>query len=172
MDSRLSAQPTRPAVPGVAPELDRLHRLAIALLRGVRVEDAVAGVGAAALSALSVLTFGGPLPLGALADAEEVRAPTMSRLVVSMERDGLVRRRAAPDDARSVVVEVTPRGRSLILAGRSRRLRRLQRAARALTPANLQLIARAMPAIEELVVAMRSIPAPKTTKRPGRRRFD
>ncbi|MEK6611386.1 MAG: MarR family transcriptional regulator [Gemmatimonadota bacterium] len=172
MDSRLPAQPTRPAVPGVAPALDNLHRLAIALLRGVRVEDAAADVGAAAMSALSVLTFAGSLPLGALADAEGVRAPTMSRLVVSMERDGLVRRRTAPEDARSVLVEATSRGRSLILAGRARRLMRLQRAARALTPADLRSLARGLPSLEKLVVAMRSIPAPKTVKRRGRRRFD
>lgn len=172
MKSRPTAQPVRPAVPGVAPELDRLHRLAIALLRGVRVEDAAVGVGAAALSALSVLTFAGPQPLGALASADGVRAPTMSRLVATMERNGLVRRRSAPGDARSVVVEVTPRGRAIILSGRARRLRRLQRAALPLTPTDRQSLTRALPVLEKLVAAMRALPGPDAVKRRGRRRFD
>ena len=167
-----SAQPSRPAVPGVVPALDRLHRLSIALLRAVRVEDAAAGIGAAALSALSVLTFAGPLPLGALAAAEGVRAPTMSRLVAAMERDGFARRRPAPGDARSVVVEATPRGRALLLAGRARRLRRLQRAARSLTPAGRRTLGLAMPALEKLVVALRALSAPPAVSRRGRRRFE
>jgi len=106
----------RPAVAGVAVELDQLHRLVIALLRAVKVEDESARVGPALLSALSVLTFGGPQSLGALARAEGVRPPTMSRLVDGLERDGLARRRVDPDDARGLRIAVTARGRALLLA--------------------------------------------------------
>lgn len=166
------AQPLRPTVRGVAPELDRLHRLAIALLRGVRVEDAASGIGAAPLSALSVLVFAGPLPLGALAAAEGVRAPTMSRLVDVLERDGLARRRPDPRDARSVHVEPTPRGRAVILAGRARRLKRMGGGAATLTATERRRLAAALPALERLVFAMRALPAPRAVKRRGRRRFD
>src|SRR6059058_738700 len=71
---------------------DRLHSAAIHLLRRLRVGDRESGIGPAQLSALSVLVFGGPRSLGELADAEQVRPPTMSRIVSGLERAGLVKR--------------------------------------------------------------------------------
>src|SRR4030081_1820391 len=79
---------------------DRLHSSAIHLLRRLRVRDRESGVGPAQLSALSVLVFGGPRSLSELADAEQVRPPTMSRIVAGLERAGLVRRRATEDGRR------------------------------------------------------------------------
>lgn len=169
---RHSPPPTRPAVRGVAPELDQLHQLAIALLRGVRVADARAGIGPALLSALSVLTFGGAQSLGALARAEGVRPPTMSRLVDGLERAGLARRRADPADARGLRIEATPRGRALLLAGRARRLRRLAAAANALTPRERAKVAASLPAVSTLVRALHALPSPPAPKRRSRRRFD
>jgi DNA-binding MarR family transcriptional regulator len=159
-------------VRGVAAELDQLHRLAIALLRGVKVEDEHAGISPALLSALSVLTFGGPQSLGALAHAEGVRPPTMSRLVDGLERAGLARRRVDPADARGLRIEATPRGRSLLLAGRARRLRRLAAAATALTPRARAKVAACIPALQTLVRALHALPPPPPPKRRTRRRFD
>src|SRR4029077_15627999 len=62
---------------------DRVHSAAIHLLRRVRRVDEESGITAALLPALSVLVFGGPTTLGALARAEQVSAPTMSRLVTA-----------------------------------------------------------------------------------------
>ena len=102
---------------------DRLHSAAIHLLRLVRKEDAATGLSAARLSALSVLVFGGPRSVGALAAAEQVRSPTMSRLVTEMEREGLVERRhGTGGDGRLVVVKATRRGRALLHEGRRRRV--------------------------------------------------
>ena len=67
---------------------DRLHSAAIHLLRGVRREDAAAGLPPAQLSALSVVVFGGPLTVGALAEAEQVRSPTMTRIVTALQTRG------------------------------------------------------------------------------------
>lgn len=47
----------------------------------------------------------------ALAEATTRDAPTMSRLVDSMERGGLVARAVDPDDGRTRLVVLTPRGR-------------------------------------------------------------
>jgi len=71
---------------------DKLHSAAIHLLRRLRVRDRESGIGPAQLSALSVLVFGGPRSLGELADAEQVRPPTMSRIVSGLERARLVKR--------------------------------------------------------------------------------
>ena len=78
---------------------DRLHSAAIHLLRRIRKVDEASGLSAARLSALSVLVFGGPTTVGALARAEQVSAPTMSRLVSGLERDGFVVREVDEADA-------------------------------------------------------------------------
>ena len=69
---------------------ERLHSVAIRLLRRLRKTDAASGLPGPKLSALSVLVFGGPQTLKELAAAEQVRAPTMSRLVADLEADGFV----------------------------------------------------------------------------------
>src|SRR5215813_7409473 len=68
---------------------ERLHSGALRLLRRLRKFDSETQVSAPKLSALSVLVFGGPQSLSDLANAEQVRAPTMSRLVAELEADGL-----------------------------------------------------------------------------------
>lgn len=99
-----------------------LHSAAIRLLRAVRVADAETGVSAPKLSALSVLTFGGAMSLSALAKAEQVRAPTMSKLVADLEAEGLVVKRADKADKRGVRIEATAKGRALMQEGRKKRL--------------------------------------------------
>ncbi len=99
-----------------------LHRAAIRLLRAVRVADDETGISAPKLSALSVLTFGGPSSLSALAKAEQVTAATMSKLVSDLESEGLVAKRVDREDKRGVRIEVTAKGRALMEEGRKRRL--------------------------------------------------
>jgi DNA-binding MarR family transcriptional regulator len=104
-----------------------LHSAAIHLLRKVRAQDRGAGIGPAQLSALSVLVFGGPRSLKELAAAEQVRPPTMSRIVVGLERARLVRRKAT-DDKRRMLLEATARGVKILQEGRRRRVEMLVRA--------------------------------------------
>ena len=104
---------------------DVLHSAAIRLLRLVRAQDAQAGIGPAQLSALSVLVFGGAKTLGELAAIEQVRSPTMSRIVEGLVQRGLVQRVSAPADRRAVSLTATPQGRKLLLAGKARRVRAL-----------------------------------------------
>jgi len=100
---------------------DQLHSSAIHLLRRLRIRDRESGIGPAQLSALSVLVFGGPRSLGELADAEQVRPPTMSRIVASLERTCLVRREST-EDGRRFRLEATPKGVALMWEGRQRRV--------------------------------------------------
>ncbi len=101
---------------------DRLHSSAIHLLRRLRRHDLAMGLSPARASALSVVVFGGPVTIGQLAQAEQVSAPTMTRLIVGMERDRLVRREPDADDGRIVWLHPTPRGSRLLQAGRRRRV--------------------------------------------------
>ena len=54
--------------------------------------------------------------VGALAAEFDLRQPTVSDAVSALERKGLVRRRAARDDARAVDLELTERGRRVAAA--------------------------------------------------------
>src|SRR5207248_3290120 len=101
---------------------DALHSAAIRVLRRVREEDEQSGVGPARLSALSVLVFGGPLRLTDLARLEQVKPPTMTKVIAGLESAGLVRRRADSADARAVRLQATPRGSKLLQDGRRRRV--------------------------------------------------
>ena len=106
----------------------RLHSAAIHLLRGVRACDREMGIGPAQASALSVLVFGGARSLGELARAEQVRPPTMSRIVAGLVRAGMVRRRTAEEDRRRLRLEATEKGTRVMQDGRRRRVAALARA--------------------------------------------
>src|SRR5436190_14362435 len=97
---------------------NRLHSAAIHLLRRARRVDAESQLPAPQLSALSVIVYGGPITLGALAAAEQVRPPTMTRLVAAMETAGLVRRESDETDRRVVRMSATAKGRRILEAGR------------------------------------------------------
>ena len=152
-----SARPAPAPAPGRKPpdttlELaDRLHSAAIHLLRRLRRQDDASGLPAPQLSALSVIVFGGPITLGDLARAEQVRPPTITRLVAALEEDGLVERVAGSDDRRVVHVEATARGAKLLQEGRQRRVASLAAALRALPAGERAAIARAVPAMEKVV---------------------
>src|SRR5438309_11015842 len=100
---------------------DRLHSGAIHLLRRARRTDPLTGVSPAQLSALSVL-MSGPKTLGELAAAEQVRPPTMSRLVSEMERAGVARKAVDRRDARKVRVHGTAKGLRALARGRTMRV--------------------------------------------------
>jgi DNA-binding MarR family transcriptional regulator len=104
---------------------DRFHSAAIHALRHVRREDPATGVPPAQLSALSVLVFGGPRTLGELAAAEQVRPPTMTRIVQALEAAELVRRARDPHDARVHRLHATAKGRRVMQRGRERRVANL-----------------------------------------------
>ena len=129
---------------------DALHSAAIHLLRRLRRQDDRSGLSAAKLSALSVLVFGGPMRLTDLARAEQVKPPTMTKLVAAMERDGLLRRHADAEDARAVRLEATARGAKTLQQGRRRRVRVLAAAVEVLPSDEVDSLAAAAALIEAL----------------------
>lgn len=126
MTSKLKKDKSRPAKRATRPEVaDHLHSSAIRLLRALRRQDDKWGLSAPRLSALSVVVFGGPITLGDLARAEQVRPPTMTKLVQALESAGLVKRSPDPDDRRIMWIKATPNGKKLLLKGRAARVRAL-----------------------------------------------
>ncbi len=130
---------------------DRLHSAAIHLLRHARKQDVFARVGPARLSALSVLVFGGPMALGQLAAAEQVKAPTMSRIVAGLKRSGLAKIEIDAKDARRIRVTATAKGARLLQQARVRRIRLLAETLGGLKEAELGTLLRAAEVMERAV---------------------
>ena len=136
--------------PGPRDLADRLHSAAIHLLRRLRSADDASGLTAPKGSALSVLVFGGPATLSRLAQLEQVRPPTMTRLVAELERQGLVERRPDPEDRRVTWIQATEHGRRILLEGRARRVARLENDLRQLRPAEFKRLAAALELLERV----------------------
>jgi DNA-binding MarR family transcriptional regulator len=129
---------------------DRLHSAAIHLLRRLRVRDLESGIGPAQLSALSVLVFAGPKSLGELAEAEQVRPPTMSRIVAGLTREKLVRRDAT-DDGRRVRLAATPKGEKILWDGRKRRVQTLANALKLLPEKEIRQLGEAAALLQQII---------------------
>jgi len=136
------------ATPSAEEVADRIHSAAIRLLRGLRRQDDKWGLSAPRLSALSVVVFGGPVTLGDLARAEQVRPPTMTRLVQALEAERLVKRTPDGDDKRVVWIKATARGRRLLLRGRKARVRALAAKLESLDPDSVKTLDNASALLE------------------------
>jgi DNA-binding MarR family transcriptional regulator len=138
---------------------DRLHSLAIHLLRRLRKVDEATGLSGPRLSALSVVVFAGPVTLTELAAAEQVKPPTMTRLVQGLEAEGLVKRRSDAADARVSRIEATPRGRKILLDGRARRVEMLAELLEDLDARTRDDLRRALTGLDAVIGRRRTRPA-------------
>jgi DNA-binding MarR family transcriptional regulator len=130
---------------------DRLHSLAIHLLRRVRRTDTETGLSPARASALSVLVFGGTRTIGELAAAEQVSAPTMTRLVAGLEADGFVKRTPDARDRRVTRVSATAIGRRVLDAGRARRIAQVVELLERLSPGEQRAVSAAVACLEAVL---------------------
>jgi DNA-binding MarR family transcriptional regulator len=133
-----------------------LHSNAIHLLRRVRTDDSAMGIGPAQASALSVVVFGRPLTLSKLAESEQVRPPTMSRVVEALVKQGLARRETNRYDRRSIMISPTDKGTKLLHEGRNRREKRLIKLLSKLDADEIRCLGRASRILSEILVAEHS----------------
>ena len=149
--------------------MSSIHSAAIHLLRHVRQVDEEMGISPARASALSVLVFGGPRTLTDLAQAEQVSAPTMSRLVRALEAAGLVRREPHEDDGRAVRLYATAKARRILERGRRRREQVLEELFATLPTGDREAVDRAAAIIERCLAAS-SASSPASSTFPTRTR--
>ena len=102
------------------------------------------------MAVLGALLRHGELTVGELASFERVQPPSLSRKVSYLVEGGYFARRAHDSDGRVVVVTLTERGRTTVLADRKRRDEWLARQLRDLTPAERDVLRAAAPIIERL----------------------
>ena len=121
------------------------------LARRLRNErDPESSLGLGSLSVLGVLLRHGEQTIGQLAAHERVQPPSMTRTVSCLVDEGYAVRRPSETDGRSTLVEISDKGREMLLADRRRREAWLARQLKDLTPEERDLLRHVAPLIERL----------------------
>jgi DNA-binding MarR family transcriptional regulator len=120
------------------------------LARRLRQQGQIGGLTPTQLATLGTVDRLGPLTLGELASKEKVQPPSMTRVVTALEALGFVSRTIDPSDARVTRVGVTDRGSEEMAEIRTRRDAWLEDRLRAMAPADLAALERAVTVLEEL----------------------
>jgi DNA-binding MarR family transcriptional regulator len=102
------------------------------------------------LATLSTLDRTGPRRITDLALVEGVAQPSMTTLVTSLQRAGLVERRGDPADGRVALVEITAAGTQLLRARRRAGAQAITELISKLPPAEAAALGAAVPALEHL----------------------
>lgn len=103
------------------------------------------------LSALSTIERHGPMTLRELAAHERVQPPTVTAVLGRLENAGLVSRDTDLDDRRVSWVSLTPEGKRLVEANRSRKTEFLAKRLTKLDARDREALARALPIFERLI---------------------
>jgi DNA-binding MarR family transcriptional regulator len=134
----------------VAELASRLRVTITPLARQLR-QHANDGLTPTRLSAIGTIARRGPITLGDLASRERVSPPMITKVVGSLEEQGLVRRTIDPSDRRVSWVALTPEGESWLEEARARRDAWLAQRLSTLTPEELATLEAALPVLERLV---------------------
>lgn len=97
-------------VSGGADLAGRVRLMVVRLYRRVQSEHARSALSGVQISALDSLSRFGPLTPRELSVCERVQPPTMTKLIASLECDGLITRETHPKDRRQLILRVTSEG--------------------------------------------------------------
>ena len=123
--------------PEFAPQV---HEAFSRLARRLRALDLPHGLTNERLSTLATVRDNEPISVSALAEAEVVSLPTMSRMVAKLEVEGLVKRREDKVDGRGVLVSTTAKGKLIYQRATQQSLTHLQTILSTLKPGQLGAI--------------------------------
>jgi DNA-binding MarR family transcriptional regulator len=127
----------------------RLRLAVLRLARRLR-QESPPGITPSQLSALASVDHLGPVAIGDLAAHENVQPPTISRIVGTLEGDGWVERIGDATDRRVALVRATPKARRELARIRRERNAYLARRLACLSPAELEAVLSALPALEKM----------------------
>jgi DNA-binding MarR family transcriptional regulator len=102
-------------------------------------------------AALGTIEQHGPITLGELAASEQVQPPSMTRIVARLEEQGFVTREVDPNDRRIARVAVTPEGRAMLAANRTRRTAFLAQRVERFSDDERAQLAAAIPLLERIL---------------------
>ena len=135
-----------------------LSILAVRLVRWLRAADERPTLSGPEASAMAVVVHSGGIAPSMLADLEQVRRPTITRIVDRLVAQGFVCRLANPTDQRASIIVATRKGQELWLAGQLRRVAPLAERIENLKPTEREELERAM-------LLLRKIMAPPSDQR-------
>ena len=130
-----------------------LSIVAVRLVRWLRAVDSSPELSGPEASAMAVIVHSGGVSPAYLAALENVRRPTMTRVVNGLVDRGLVQRKAHPTDGRAHMLFATPKGLELWEAGQFRIVAPLTERIAALDDRDRELIERALPILTDLASA-------------------
>jgi DNA-binding MarR family transcriptional regulator len=116
------------------------------------------------LSAIGSIARHGPITLGDLANHERVSPPMITKVVTSLETQGLVARTTDPTDRRVSRVSLTAKGEGWLQTARARRNAWLAERLSTLTPGERDTLAAALPLLERLLLPDGSPTVPGTER--------
>jgi DNA-binding MarR family transcriptional regulator len=158
----VSATKQPPLAPGTAPSIDATRlRVAIARLSRRLRHHELAGLTPTQLSALATVEQSGPMRLGDVAAAEGIAPSTLTRLVTALEERGYVERCAVPGDARASTLTITTHGHEVLERIRHESTAMLAESLAMLAPSQIQALAEALPALEQLAEVDPRDPQPR-----------
>lgn len=124
---------------------------AVRLTRWLRAMDPRPTLTGAQSSALAVIVYAGKITPSRLAELEEVKRPTIARLLTQLEAMGAIKRTESEQDGRSVTLSATAKGRALIYDGHARRIAPFVEAIKRLSRKDRQTLLHALPVLEALL---------------------
>ena len=101
-------------------------------------------------SALVAVETAGRMRIGDLAAHEHVSPPTATRLVASLEMEGLLQREVDDEDRRSALISLTEPGRQALAELRRKRTEALAARLADLSPSDLDRLTQALSVLEQL----------------------
>ena len=135
----------------------RLRRVISKLARQLNASATGAGLTPSQASVLGLIAVRGPLSLGELADLEGLNPTMLSRVVSKLQAMGLIDRIPDPADLRSASVAATAEGARMDQEVKAQRAAAVSRCMAVLTPEHESALTAALPALEELAEALRSL---------------
>jgi DNA-binding MarR family transcriptional regulator len=127
-------------------------RLRLSVFRASRTlrRESQADISPTLLAALATIDRHGPITPGDLANHEQVRKPTVTRILNALADDGLIERSSDPLDGRVSWVSLSPAGRTLMRNVRRRTDRFLAHRLDELDPDDLAALDRAVEILDRV----------------------
>jgi DNA-binding MarR family transcriptional regulator len=135
--------------------LSKLRGVVLKLARELNATATGEGLTPTQASVLGLIAFRGPLGLTDLAQLEGLNPTMLSRVVGRLTELGLIQRDPNPEDLRAIRVEATDTGRLLHERVKLLRSEAIGSCLDELPPESVRSIVDALPALEELAVALR-----------------
>ncbi|WP_315760807.1 MarR family winged helix-turn-helix transcriptional regulator [Sphingomonas sp. Y38-1Y] len=124
---------------------NELSIMAVRLIRWLRAADTGSALSDPLTSAMAVIVHSGGIAPSALAELEQVRRPTITKVVDELVSRGLVRRERHATDGRATMVVATEEGLALWRAGQLRATAPLAERIEALDADELRRFEEALP---------------------------